>query len=203
MSGLAHAIAKPLPTHPTPDVRVINASPRSMLPERTDLPTDGKFYLTYESPTRNSEMISGWGVAEGRDYLAASGRIDGWSIEYTRGTRTAKVPEWIYYNGIIYQTEAGHAATDEQLGRCNVDDGWVEIPAPEGMVYLCEWRRTQPNGLDYLRYQVKLKHRNVAVQIRVGGYEGDFELEWLLDQAADQIAVLELIPLSETVTYAP
>lgn len=188
---------------PTPDVRVIDEPPRSMLPERTDLPADGKFYLTYESPGRNSEIISGWGVEQGRDYLAASGRVDGWAIEYTRGTRTAKVPEWIYYNVILYLTADGHAATEEELGRCDEEKGWNEIPAPDGTVYLCEWRKTQPNGNDYLRYEVKVEHRNVGVQIWVGGYEGEFVPEWLFDRAAEQLDVLISMPLSETVTYSP
>lgn len=192
----------PEPT-PTPDIRVINASPRSMLTKRTDLPADGKFYLYDESPHRNSEILSGWGVERGRNYLAASGRVDGWGITYVRGTRTAKAPEWVKYNVILYLTASGHAAGKQELGQCNGENGWNEIPAPEGIIYLCEWRKTQSNGKDYLKYEAKVEYRNVGVQIWVGGYEDEFDVEWLFDRVIFQLELLKSTPLSETVTYAP
>ena len=54
-----------------------------------------------------------------------------------------------------------------------------------------------------MQYEAKVKHRNVGVQIWVGGYEGEFELKWLLDRAAERLDVLASMPLSETVTYSP
>ena len=57
----------------TPDLRVIELEPVYMQLQRDDLPKDGKYYLpnsTWTSPHLNSEVVSGWGVEEGKDYLA-------------------------------------------------------------------------------------------------------------------------------------
>ena len=159
----------PQPT-PTPDVRVIDGPPRSMILERTDLPEAGKFYLYTETPHRNSEVISGYGTEKGTKYLEASGRVDGWTIWYARGTRAARAPEFVGINVIVYLTPDGQSYTDIALGRCS--ENWVEIsnPDPDAFAYVCEWRETQSSGIDYVVYEYVLSLRNLRAQVWGSGF---------------------------------
>lgn len=197
------AIPAATPTE-TPDLRVIDASPRSVILTRQELPPEGRFYLIDESPTRNSEMISGWGTNEGALYLDQSGRVDGWEVTYARGTATTRVPEFLWFNAVVYKTTDGPIVTERVLGRCSED--WIELESPsldETTTVLCVWREMQPNGKNLVSYMLDLSHRNFKIQMWVRGYEDSFDLEWLLTVAQIQLDKLFLLPLTDGVTYTP
>jgi hypothetical protein len=209
-TSTAEATATPEPTStptleptPTPDVRVIDMAPRAIVLTKDELPQEGKFYLYDETPHRNSEVVSGWGVEEGARYLDESGRIDGWTKGYARGTTTTRVPEQLDINVILYKAAGGGAYADSVLGVCAED--WTLIDEPEigDHASLCLWKEMQPRGKNYLIYELNLDLRNVRVQLWAYGFEDSFDLEWLLGVADLQIEKLSGLPVSESVTYAP
>lgn len=95
---------------PTPDLRVIDGDPYDFALTRDDLPKESQYYLPDSSWTgrhSNNEVIGGWGTDEGQEYLARTGRIDGWWVELYRGSEILKAPQNFYCNVVEYETTEG------------------------------------------------------------------------------------------------
>jgi len=192
----------PSPTA-TPDIRVINSAPRAVILTKQELPPEGKFYLYDETPHRNSEIIAGWGADQGARYLDESGRVDGWTIGYARGTTTTRVPETLEINAIVYKSVDGPRITEDVLGRCSEDWTPLEDPKIGDDSDLCIWREMQPSGKNFIGYELNVSIHNIRVQLWAFGFEDSFDLEWLLLVAQLQADKIRALPLSDSVTYAP
>lgn len=95
---------------PTPDLRIVNGDPLDFIPQIADLPKESQFYLpdsTWTGRHSNDEVIGGWGVDEGREYLATTGRKEGWWVGYLRGSERLKAPEMVYCQVVEYETAEG------------------------------------------------------------------------------------------------
>ena len=178
-------------------------APRDIVLGKDELPQEGRFYLYYETPHRNSEVVSGWGAEEGARYLDASGRVDGWIKGYARGTTTTRVPEYLEINAVLYKAAGGGAHGDSVLGVCAEDYTLVDEPSLGDHASVCLWKEMQPSGKNYLTYELTTDYRNVRAQIWATGFEGSFDLEWLLGIGDLQIEKLSGFPLAEAVTYTP
>lgn len=101
----------PEPTFtPTPDLRIIDGDPYDFALTRDDLPKESQYFLPDSSWTgrhSNNEVIGGWGVDEGQEYLKRTGRIDGWWVELYRGSEILKAPQNFYCNVVEYETTEG------------------------------------------------------------------------------------------------
>lgn len=93
------------------------------------MPVEGKYYLPNEywiSIHTNEEVITTWGVEEGRDYVISTGREIGWYVYYARGTRTVAMPEQVFCNVVRYSTPEGAqlSVTDYNYAERSADEGW-------------------------------------------------------------------------------
>jgi hypothetical protein len=214
-----NATAKPTDTptdtpSPTPDLRVIDADPYTFLLKAEDLPKDANYYLpnsSWISPHRNYEVVGGWGVDEGRAYLAATGRVDGWWGYYERGTRTVIAPEQIGDNPVLFRTTEGAQILITQYGTCvnpNRDTNvtWAPIQTDlkiGDMTNVCMTREMQSSGENRVTMIVEFTYRNVSHQLSGWGWEDEVTLEYLSAIAQTLLAKLEAMPLTESVTFAP
>jgi len=192
---------------PTPDVRVIDANPNLLILERTDLPPEGKFHLVYSTPHRNYEIISVRGQANGTKYLEVTGRVDGWILEYDRGTLAARVPEYVGLYPVLYKTDAGAEYVMHEDGDlCSSPDGKttkLEELAIGDESLLCLWKEMQSSGKYYYMCDVYMRYRNVFFSVYGGGFEDTFDKEWVIDIAQRQLEKLESHPLSDVVLFTP
>jgi len=199
----------PIPTEtltPTPDVRVINEDPKSIYLTREDLPKEGKYYLGYSTPNRNYEVVSARGEVEGTKYLEKTGRVDGWIIDYYRGTIAARVSEFISLNPIIYKEANGpEYLLQERGGPCFPDIDYTFIRELDfgDQAYLCLKKVMQSSGKYYYTYYVQIALRNVYIGVYAGGIEDTFNEEWVVDVAYQQFQRLESFPLVDEVTFSP
>jgi len=95
---------------PTPDLRVVDGDPLDFILKPADLPRESQFYMpdpTWTGRHSNNEVIGGWGVDEGQEYLARTGRIDSWWVELLRGSQVLTAPQNIYCNVVEYKTTEG------------------------------------------------------------------------------------------------
>jgi hypothetical protein len=199
---------------PTPDIRVIDADPYTFLLKAEDLPEDAYYYLpnsAWISPHRNYEVVSGWTVDKGRAYLAATGRVDGWWVEYERGTNTVIAPEQIYDNPVLFRTVAGAQLLLTQFGTCvnpDLTPGHKYIPVQTELkigdiTNVCLYREMQSNGEYWVDLCIEFSYRNVAHGIDGLGREKDVQLDYLAAVAHTLLAKLEAMPLSDSVTFEP
>jgi len=195
---------------PTPDLRVIDADPYTFLLKAEDLPKDAYYYLPnseWISPHRNSEVVGGWGVDEGRAYLAATGRIDGWWVSYERGTRTVIAPEEVYDNPVLFRTTAGAKLVLTQYSTCS-DPDTKYIPVQTDlkigdMTNVCMYREMQSSGENRVDLLIEFSYRNVYHTVSGWGWEDEVQLDYVAAVARTLLAKLEVMPLSDSVTFEP
>ena len=197
---------------PTPDLRVIDADPKDFLLERSDLPEEARYYLPnagWISPHRNSEVVSGWGVDEGREYLEKTGRIDGWWVWYKRGTITVIAPEEIYDNIVIYQSIEGAQLVMTDYSNCQgrlADSDWtiLETDLQIGdMTIVCTDKEMQSTGDNRVWIRIEFTYRNFYHAVVGWGWEKEVQLEYVANVARILLAKLEAAPLSDKVTFSP
>jgi hypothetical protein len=199
----------PLPS-PTPDLRVIDTDPRNLLLIREDLPPEAKYFLpnsTWISPHRNSEVVSGWGVEEGRTYLEQTGRIDGWWVSFERGTSTVNSPEEIYDNVVLYRTAEGAMLVMEEFSSCKNPDNEYSLvdPAPAigDATNACVHKEMQSSGENRVTYRIEFVTRNVYHAVVGWGWEREVKGDYIADVARVLLAKVEQAPLASEVTFTP
>ena len=199
---------------PTPDLRVIDADPYTFLLKAEDLPEDAYYYLPnseWISPHRNYEVISGWGVDEGRAYMAATGRVDGWWVYYLRDTNAVIAPEQIGDNPVLFSTVEGARLLISQYGTCvykdkNQNINFVPIQTDlkiGDLTNICISREMQSSGENKVDLIIEFSYRNVTHNISGWGWEDEVQLDYLANIARTLLAKLEAMPLSNSVTFEP
>ena len=195
----------PSPTpSPTPDMRIITGDPYDFILVENDLPD--RYYLKrgYSSPHINKEILSGWGIEEGKAYLEATGRIGGWVIYYILGSPTAIAPEWIRSIIVMYDNVDGPDILNEpewdQQYADKVRDGiWEPINyemelGDDNRVYIR--RKRQPNGKYKVWYFIEFWYRNVWASVSGYGWEPDVNHDYLENAAREILTKLEAAPLT-------
>lgn len=205
------ATATPTDTpSPTPDLRVIDADPQNFMLKANDLPKEAKYYLpnsSWISPHRNSEIVSGWGVDKGREYLEKTGRVDGWVVTYKRGSNTVIAPEEIYDNPVLFRTAEGARLLLTKYSNCvNSESGYTPLKTDliiGDMTNVCVWHKMQSSGENRVEILVEFSYRNVAHTVGGWGWEKEVEVDYIANVARILLAKLEAAPLSENVTFEP
>jgi hypothetical protein len=195
---------------PTPDLRVIDGNPEDFLLQREDLPKDAKYYLPgsdWISPHRNSEVVSGWGIDKGREYLEKTGRVDGWWVYYDRGTKTVIAPEEVYDNAILFRTAEGARRLISEYGNCSdPESGFTKLDTDlkiGDMTAVCMKREMQSSGDNRAWYLIEFSYRNFGHTVMGWGWENEVRPEYLQAIAQTLLAKLEAAPLSNEVTFSP
>jgi hypothetical protein len=193
---------------PTPDLRVIAVEPGDLLLSYDDLPTEANYYLpdpSWISTHPNSEVIAGWGEEEGQEYLAKTGRIDGWWVRFYRGADTAIAPEVVYQNIIQYKTAEGAQLTllDYNCILRNECDGYsfVEREYTDlgdvniGMIF----KEMQSNGENIVLYYVQSAYRNYVSIIYGWGWEKEVDFNIVEEIARIALEKLKAAPLVDEI----
>lgn len=185
----------------TPDFRVIIMDSKELMLAKEDLPPEAKYYLPnsgWISPHHNSEIISAWGKEEGLEYLDKTGRIDGWWVYYARGTSTVRAPEEIFHNIIQYKSaEGAYLSLTEYGTRVNNPDYVVvntDVLIGDGTI-IYRWKEMQPSGEFKLWYIVETTYKNYVSIVGGGGWEKDFDLDYVINIAEIAMDKIMTAPL--------
>ncbi len=94
----------------TPDLRSLQLNAPLLLLNVADLPSEGKYLLPVPSGSGeidNQAVLDSWGADEGGKYINATGRLDGWWIQFNRTADGSAVPSEVYDSIVLYQSGAG------------------------------------------------------------------------------------------------
>jgi len=195
---------------PTPDLRVIDIDPYQILLKKSDCNPDGRYFLPNEgwiSPHRNSEVIAGWTVEKGLEYLAETGRIDGWYVYYARGNSNILLPKEVSDNVILFSTISGaNLLVNKYEDRMVKEFFYDEIKDPPQIGDLTRaWIKKEINsgGTTEAWYAITFSYRNIIHSISVYGFDKEVKLEDAEYLAKNLLTQLEQIPLSDEVTRKP
>jgi len=195
---------------PTPDLRVIDIDPYQVLMKKSDCNPDGRYYIPNElwmSPHRNSEVIGGWTVEKGQEYLADTGRIHGWVVYLARGNNNVLLPQQIGDNVVLFSSVAGaQLLVSKYEDRMVSEFFYNEINEPPQIGDLTRaWvkKETNSGGTTEVWYVITFSYRNISHSVTVYGYDKEVKLEDAEYLARNLLSQLEELPLSNEVTFKP
>lgn len=194
---------------PTPDLRIIKDDPKKFLLESDDLPPEAGYFIPrsdWMSPHHNSEIIDGWGREKGMEYLEKTGRIDGWFVQFSRGSDTVRAPLIIYHNIIQYETIEGANITVEEYNRAKRDLAgsldWEEVkrtPKVEGQLNLSFlYKELDSSGKYVVWYCVESQYQNYVSILCGSGFEEDVQYDYV-----EEIANIAIEKLKSAKVFSP
>jgi hypothetical protein len=203
---LPTATATLIPTA-TPDLRVIDMDPRKLLLQKKDLPPSGKYILpasSWTSPQTNAEVTSEWTVEQGEAYIAETGRIHGWWVDYLRSASKAVIPQEIYSQVVLYSKSDGAQVVVTKYDDDYFENGYIEIDAPQvGDVTRAFKKTVNEGGPDVVWLDLDFTHRNVYYNVELYGFENEVSMDLAVDIANKLLSNLKQLPLSDKVTFQP
>lgn len=197
---------------PTPDLRIINNDPQEFLLKPEDLPREAKYFLPnsgWISPHLNSEVIAGWTVEKGKEYLARTGRINGWWVYYAKGTRTIYAPDEMSCSVVKFKTSQGATllVTDYSYRKRYPNENWeaVDLKIEDlGQVYDVERHVEVTSGGDKkINYCISYAYYNFGVETCGFGLEKDIVPEIIETGARAVLKKLQNAPLVFPPTETP
>jgi len=206
----------PVPTpSPTPDLRVYDINPRQLLMTKDDLLKDpelkkDRYYLPNQlwiARLTNAKIVSEWTVQKGTEYLAATGRVEGWSVWYNRGTTAVVAPEEIGDNVVLFRTSEGALTLLDRFGNCkSLDTEYTLVESSFKLgdgTNVCQWKEMQSGGENRVVYAIEFVNRNVYHRVAGWGWENEIRPDLIEKVAAILNDNLMALPLSAKETYEP
>ena len=160
--------------------------------------SDGEQHLT------NLRVINTVGEVDGKRYISATGREDGWSLELERVHKADLIPATILSQLQVFQTAEGAqtafgpdwlpAYTDEERVANFIDEGCDLGDAC--LVYYFE--RLEPTTeVTILEYHVTFVYKNVLVDVMGRGLDFDMNPDYLVNAASIMLDKIDTAQLAE------
>jgi hypothetical protein len=168
------------------------------MPNQYRLVEDGEQHIT------NRRVMNTIGQAEGKQFIAATNRLDGWSIELERVNKEDLTPYTIFNQVEVFATTEGartafgtdwfHAYTDD-----NRKPNWIENGcdiADACIMYYYE-KFDPKTELTTLQYEVAFVYRNVLAQVMGRSLDFDMNPDYVVQTAEFLFEKINTAPLEE------
>jgi hypothetical protein len=170
-----------------------------------DLPVEAHYYLpdsSYTSPYDNTAVVSSWGGEKGWEYLQRTGRVDGYWVEYLRGSEDITAPEEMFCNIVKFETTQGAqlSLTDYNLVVIDAPDGkeWSFVNLPEldlgDTNIILTSKELQDNGENRIWYRIEFTYKSYVGVVAGHGWEDEVQPEFIERAARSVLAKLEGAP---------
>jgi hypothetical protein len=169
-----------------------------------DMPNQYRLVENGEQHITNRRVMNTVGQAEGKQYIAASNRLDGWSMELERVNKEDLTPYTIFSQVEVFETTEGaqtafgtdwfHAYTDE-----NRKPNWIEDGCDIGdTCIMYYYEKVDPTTeLTTLQYEVAFVYRNVLAQVMGRSLDFDMNPEYVVQAAESLFGKIDTAPLAE------
>lgn len=168
------------------------------MPNPYRLVEDGEHHIT------NRRVLNTIGQAEGKRYITASNRLDGWSIELERVNKEDLTPYTMFNQVEVFATTEGaqtafgpdwfHAYTDENRKPNWIEDG-CDIADSCIMYYYEKFDPT--TELTTLQYEIAFVYKNVLAQVMGRSLDFDMNPEYVVQAAESLFEKIDAAPLGE------
>lgn len=189
---------------------VFDYNPKKLLMEKNDIPWEGEYYIggaDWNSPLRNLEIISSIGVTLGKEYLAATGRIDGWKIGFLRGSQTEILPEDINNVIALHETPEGAMSHMLDYGTClDRSTGFREINTSfqvGDLSSICTMSINHASGERRETLMAEFVYHNLYVTVTTWGWEDEITPEFIIEITNSLFERLTEFELSDSVFFLP
>jgi hypothetical protein len=155
-----------------------------------DLPNDYRVPSGGERRFNNEGLINQIGELEAKEYIVATGRVDGWRIELERVNKEDIAPGRFESEVELFETNEGArtALTPEWFKAYQedyVESTWIEDGCDIGdkCIFYYHEKYDDAAGLTTVTYEVAFVHRNLLVWILARGLDVDMSQDYVLDVA--------------------
>lgn len=169
-----------------------------------DMPDPYKIVVDGEQHLTNLRVINNVGEVEGKRYIAATGREDGWSLELERVHKADLIPATILSHLQVFATAEGAqtafgpdwlpAYTDEE-NQANFIENGCDLGDACVMYY---YERLEPTTeVTILQYEVAFVYKNTLSIVMGRGLDFDMNPDYLLNAAGIMFDKLDTAPMAE------
>ncbi len=169
-----------------------------------DMPNKYKIIADGEQHITNLKVINTVGEVAGKRYLAATTRMDGWSMELERVKKEELIPYTIVSQVEVFESTEGaqtafgpdwfQAYTDEER-----ETHWIEEGCDIGdacVIYYYE--KLEPTTeLTTLQYEVAFVYRNVLAKVMGRGLDFDMKPDYVVEVAEVQFEKIDTASIVE------
>ena len=155
----------------------------------------------------NAKIVSQWTVEKGTEYLAATGRVEGWFVVFKRGSTAVVAPEEIGDNVVLFRTSEGALALLNTYSNCSaLDTEFVLVESSFKVgdaTVACQQKEMQSGGENRVTFLIEFVNRNVYHRVSGWGWEDEVRPELLEKVATILNQNLMALSLSAKETYEP
>ena len=155
-----------------------------------DLPDDYRIPSGGEKRWSNKGLINEIGEVEAKEYIVATGRVEGWRIELERVNKEDIAPGRFQSEVELFETNEGArlALTPEWFKAYQEDyaeSTWIEDGCEIGdkCIFYFHEKYDPATELTTVTYEVAFVHRNVLVWVLGRGLDIDMSQDYVLDAA--------------------
>jgi hypothetical protein len=171
------------------------------MPNQYKIPSNGEQHMT------NLKVINSVGEVVGKRYLAATGRIDGWSLELERVNKEELIPYKIFSQIEIFETSDGAAAAFGPDWLPVYQEGEEGDPSPKWIKDGCDlgdaclmyyYETLDPTTeLTILQYEIVFVDKNVIAKVMGRSPDYDMNPEYIQNLAQTLFDKVDAAPLAE------
>ena len=172
-----------------------------------DLPDQYKITANSEQHLTNLRVINTVGEVKGKRYMAATFRLDGWSLELERANKEDLTPYTVYSQIEVFETaEGAQVAFGEDwlpVYQEPEDDtkipNWIEDGCDFGdacIMYYYE-KLDPATDLTTLQYEVVFVYKNTLAQVMGRGLDFDMNPDYIVNAAEILFNKVDTAPVSD------
>lgn len=169
-----------------------------------DLPNAYKIMADGEQHINNLKVINTVGEVEGKRYIAASTRVDGWSLELQRVNKEELIPYTLYSQIEVFETPEGAqtAFSADWLPVYNLEEGavqpsFLECSFGDACVMYYYEKLDPATEITTLQYEIVFVYNNVLAQVMARGADYDMNPDFVVNAAQILFDKISAAPMVE------
>ena len=188
------------------DTEAVVASLADYVLRPEDMPNQYKIEADGEQHLTNLRVINTVGEVQGKRYIAASFRVDGWSLKLARVHKEELIPYTMYSQVEVFETPEGAqtAFGPDWFPAYNVEEddetpNFIEDGCDFGdacIMYLYE-EFDPATELTTLQYEIAFVYKNMIGKVMGRGLDFDMKPDYIVDAAEILFEKIDSAPMAE------